>query len=169
MMPHHFAKALIPNIHPTKAEVKAHALPFLVVVIFIMTFYMMSVHIEPGWLTYLISTICLVLIALTALARVNDIPFGNTSARWQVRRLGFIMVLAACVGITIAPWIEDSGCTWPAWRAVMMHMGVLAVWMTTPNMPPWFRYISGEATEVLKVEVPNNTRVEIVRNKESGS
>lgn len=149
-------------------DLKQHVLPFTSIVVFVMSFYAASVLIPAGWTTYTISTICLLLIAVTALARVNDIPVGNISPRWQVRRLGLILVAAACVGMVFAPWVsETTECALPEWRDVMLHMGVTFTWMTTPMMPPWNRYITGHYRKV-QVEVADDVRVDIVRSNEGG-
>lgn len=146
-------------------ELRRHALPFVAIVTFVMAFYLASVTIDPGWVTWSISTFCLTLICITALARVNDIPVSNISARWQVRRLGLIMVAAACVGLAVSPWVSGEPCQWPAWREVMLSVGVMLTWMTTPMMPPWAKYITGHYRR-LEVEVADDVRVDIVRSSD---
>lgn len=155
-MPRHFLKSLVPK-PSTRPE---HVLPFLGVIAFILIFYIASVMIPAGAVTTLISLVCLSLIGLTALARLNDIPHDYTSRRWQIRRLGLILGGAACINLSVAMLTEP-----PQWREVMLYLGVWLTWFTTPNMPPWWRYISGQHRKV-EVEVPPDVVVDVKRNPE---
>lgn len=81
------------------------------------------------------------LLLITALARLNDIGKAQRSKRWWARRLGLLMVF---VGMTI--FIAAHFFTFaPYWRQVMALLslwGFTLTWMTTPGMPPWWKYIS---------------------------
>ena len=36
----------------------------------------------------------------------------------------------------------------PLWREVIFHVGLALTWITTPNMPPWWKWITRkDATE----------------------
>jgi hypothetical protein len=50
----------------------------------------------------------------------------------------------------------------------MLRVGVAATWMTTPFMPPWHRYMSGEFRKLV-VEVPEDVRVDIQRTETSSA
>lgn len=130
-------------------KVKRHGPAFLFMLVVVMMIYASSVLVKPGWLTYLLSAGAMVVIAVTALARLDDISPDQCSSRWQVRRAGLIMVGAASIGIGIEPVtilafkgmpMED----FPSWKEVMIRAGFALTWITTPHMPPWWRYISGE-------------------------
>lgn len=158
-------KSLIPRFELRWHILRLHIIPFICIVSVVMGFYYASRFVAPGWITYCLSSLSVALIGVTALARVNDIPHENTAVQWQVRRLGLVLVGAACMGLLFAPWVtrhDAVGPDWPAWREVMFRVGVLFTWMTTPAMPPWHRYISGEFKS-MRVEVPAGTQVEIVQ------
>lgn len=127
---------------------RPHIRPFCFLLSLLLTLYYASTHIPPGWLTYLLSTPALLVLAVTALARLNDIRPDQISKRWQVRRYGMVMVGAASLGLCFEPLIPwGVGITtldFPSWREVVVRWGIALVWITTPHMPPWWRYITGE-------------------------
>jgi uncharacterized membrane protein len=95
-----------------------------------------------GWLTYwLIAPPCSIIL-LTAIARVNDMSAEARSWKWHLRKLGFILSGTAAVAYLTIPFTVAAH--WPAWSSVMLAWGVATAWLTTPNMIPWWRYISGE-------------------------
>jgi hypothetical protein len=53
----------------------------------------------------------------------------------------------ATIGLLLEPLtVRSSGVTevdFPSWREVILRWGMALVWLTTPHMPPWWRYISG--------------------------
>lgn len=126
---------------------KVHVVPFVVMVGIVMILYTASATIEPGWITYGLSAGALIIVAVTALSRLNDLLPEQCSKRWQARRIGLIMAGAASVGIIVEPmlvWMQGIPMVdFPSWREVMMRWGFALVWITTPHMPPWWRYVSG--------------------------
>lgn len=104
-------------------------------------YYLVS-NIQTGWITYGTMFLPNLVILLTAIARVNDMSAESRSWRWHIRKLGFIMAGTASVAFMTAPFTMHSA--FPTWGAVMLATGVAASWLTTPNMIPWWRYISGE-------------------------
>ena len=164
-MPREFFKYMKPKLERRWSVLRLHVIPFVLIVSTILGFYYASRYIAPGWITYFASSVTLALVGLTALARVNDIEHEKTAFRWQLRRLGLVLVGTACLGLIIAPWFSTfkNGPDWPSWREVMFRMGVLFTWVTTPMMPPWHRYMSGEYRKLV-VEVPTNVEVEVVRS-----
>lgn len=133
--------------------------PFACIIVVVFTFYFASAFVQPGWVTYWMSTLPLLVIVLTAWARLNDIK--ETDLRYQARKLGLILVIAACTGLILKPWVAVQ-MDWPTWSEVMLRAGFALVWLTTPMMPPWDRYISGKFRQQV-VEVPKGVEVEIVR------
>lgn len=81
------------------------------------------------------------LILITALARLNDIKRSQNSKRWWVRRLGLLGVF-----VSMTMFIAGFFFTFaPYWRATIALAGLwgwLLTWMTTPGMPPWWKYIA---------------------------
>lgn len=117
-----------------------NTLPLVITCSVIAALYMLGVIVKPGLLTWAASVPPLGLIAVTALARVNDIKKGRTGALWQARRVGLSLTgTAACV-LLCAPLVDTSSS--PTWKGLMMYYGFALTWLTTPNMPPWWKYIS---------------------------
>lgn len=125
-----------------KSDVRANILPALTLILSILLFYWASLVFQPGAVTYVVSTVALLIIGLTALARVNDISLEQRGFRWQARRLGLVMVGAACLWLILEPLATAHH--WPTWPEIMLRWGVALTWLTTPYMPPWWRYITGE-------------------------
>lgn len=106
----------------------------------LLAMYGCMVLIKPGIFTSLLSGSILFLLAITALARVNDIEPTKTSRRWHVRRFGLVMAGTGAVALTAAPWLE--GAPYASWEDIVFQLGMLLTWMTTPHMPPWWEWIS---------------------------
>ncbi len=126
-----------------RQSIRENIMPFFYIVAAVMAFYIASVTVPSGLITYATSLVMLGVIGSTALARLNDIRQEQTQARWQMRRLGLMMVFAACLWSIIAPLSGHS--SMPTWKEVMLYSGFALTWVTTPGMPPWWRYISGDA------------------------
>ena len=80
-------------------------------------------------------------ILVTALARLNDIRRDQSSKRWWVRRMGLLMVFVAMV-LRIGGYFFTFAPYWQQVTVLLFMWGVLLTWMTTPGMPPWWKYIS---------------------------
>lgn len=94
-----------------------------------------------GWLTWGLSLPPLAVIILTALARAYDIK--DLSARGFTRKMGMILVAASAASLLVSPLLGYT-LSFPLWRQVMLYWGFALAWLTTPNMPPWWKYVSGE-------------------------
>lgn len=105
-------------------------------------FYLMNLYIKSGFVRWAITAPALLILVLTALARVNDLGKQYSGWRWQVRRLGLILAGTGAATLLLSPL--SSNPIWPSWVGSMISWGFAAAWVTTPNMPPWHRYISGE-------------------------
>lgn len=132
--------------------VRASLWPFLATMAALLGFYTMSIYVQAGWTTYFLGGVPMLIIAITALARVNDITPEQTSARWNIRRIGLILAGAGAISILCEPlmafYTPTSVPDWalldfPSWREVMLRWGVALTWMTTPHMPPYWNYITG--------------------------
>ena len=134
-MPRHFLKQF-------EGLKTLHAMQAIVATGVVGLFYWLSTVVPTGPISWLVAIPADIIIALTALARLNDMPKDQTSKRSQVRRLGFLMAGVAAVGyIGIALGGPPQ---YPPWKSVMLQWGVALAWLTTPGMPPWWRYISGD-------------------------
>ena len=120
----------------------------------VMAAYYASIHIPPGWMTYLVSSAALIIMAVTALARLDDIAPEQASKRWQSRRAGLIFTIAGVGAIGLEPLAKITShgvIDFPSWGHVLLHWGVALTWITTPNMPPWWKYMTGQASSTEKV------------------
>lgn len=89
---------------------------------------------------FIISAFSLLVIAITMLCRANDLRW-RSGIKWQARLVGFILCGALPVGI-----IGDelySG-AWPSPYESFFRLGLMFVFLTTPYLPPWWRWISGK-------------------------
>lgn len=108
---------------------------------------------------YLIALPAVVVIMLTAIARLNDVTRKQTGTRWNVRRAGFFFSAIFAIVFIAAPFTE-SGRELPVnWVTVLGIYGWAKVWLTAPGMPPWDVYISGRHRKVAAKQVPKPTLV----------
>lgn len=103
--------------------------------------YWAASSVERGWMTWALSVPPLTIIAITAMARLKDIT--AIGKRWFVRRQGMILVGAGAISLIAAPMMGYTN-AFPSWRALLLFWGVALTWLTTPNMPPWWKYINGD-------------------------
>ncbi len=115
---------------------------FALSVVALFTMFGAASFIEPGALTSALMIPPCVVLLLTAVARVNDIGPENMGWVWQVRRLGLVIAAAGAVMYMFSPWTEGGEPV--PWRAVAVAYGVALTWLTTPVLPPWWAYITGE-------------------------
>ena len=94
-----------------------------------------------GWTTYLLGMPPLVIIILTAIARAYDIK--DQSWRGFTRKMGMILIASSSLSLLMSPLLGYT-MSFPLWRNVMLYWGFALAWLTTPNMPPWWKYVSGE-------------------------
>lgn len=95
------------------------------------------------WLCFVSSTVSLVVISLTMLARANDQRFRR-GWRWQLRLVGFMLAGAAPVGIVGAEWRTEA---WPSIYEAIFRLGLACVFFTTPGQPPWHKFITKGTSE----------------------
>lgn len=114
------------------AIAKRHVLPALILFIAFAASGLLQWLVAPGALTYVAGFPALILILLTALARVNDIKDHQTSLRWQARRTFLVFAAGGAVYMLA---------TVPTWGMVLLYWGVAGTWLTTPGQPPWHQYL----------------------------
>jgi len=108
--------------------------------VIVLILYALTLSISAGWVTYLISTPALLVIGLTSLARANDIGEDATEARWDVRRFGLALTGSIALMYLVGPLFNQ----YPSWRSAILIWGVALTWLTTPGMPPWWQWVTGE-------------------------
>lgn len=89
---------------------------------------------------FVVSTVALILIALTMLCRANDLRW-RAGLKWQFRLVGFVLCGTAPIGIIGVEWHTSQ---WPSPYEAVFRVGLALVFITTPYLPPWWRWISGQ-------------------------
>lgn len=120
---------------------KAQIVPATLVVGACLSMYAASQLVGPGLLTSLLAIAALFVVMITAFARVNDLNIGLQGGRWHTRRAGLIFVGAGAAA-ALLKLLEVP----PSWNEAMLYIGFALTWLTTPNMPPWWRWIAGMET-----------------------
>lgn len=92
---------------------------------------------------YLLSLPAVVVIMLTAIARLNDVTRTQTGIRWNVRRAGLFSSAIFAIVFIAAPFTESGRELPVSWVTMLGLYGWAKVWLTTPGMPPWDVYIIG--------------------------
>jgi hypothetical protein len=126
-------------IERARLFLRDRVVPVLVALCFAAVGYMAVLRYEPGWVTFGLSCSALTIVFVTAVVRLNSIRPEDTTLSWQVRRVALIMVAGASVTVGIAPIMGPPD--WPTWGEVALRWGFALTWITTPNMPPWWRFI----------------------------
>lgn len=102
--------------------------------------YWTATSVTRGWASWALGVPALVILFITAMVRLNDIT--AIGSRWFVRRIGLILVGMSSLTLFAAPLMGYAG-AFPSWRAVLLFWGMALTWVTTPDTPPWWRYICG--------------------------
>lgn len=104
--------------------------------------YWLSTVVPSGPLTWALVVPADLIIALTTLARVNDMTQQQTGWRSQLHRISYLLAGVAAVGYL---FLELEGHPqYPPWKSVMLQWGIALNWLSAPGLPPWHRYMSGD-------------------------
>lgn len=87
----------------------------------------------------LASIISLLIVSATMLARANDLRWRK-GMHWNVRLVGFVMSGVAPFGIIGYDIVSN---TVPSLYECLFRIGIALVFVTTPYLPPWWKWISG--------------------------
>lgn len=104
--------------------------------------YFLLVCQNSGMAVWLLGLPAAAIVATTALVRGNEIPVELHSWRSHLRRAGFLFASIGAVGFVVSPFGPTG--SWPSARGLFMLWGMASTWLTTPNMPPWWDYITGK-------------------------
>ena len=95
-------------------------------------------------LWYLIAAPAWFFVLITAGARLADMGRDEWSFPDHVRRVGLTFIGTAALLMLATPFAQDG---WlyanSTWRGVLLGWGWTFVWVTSPNMPPWWDTIIG--------------------------
>lgn len=118
-----------------------HSMPMAISAMILIAVNILVSGLDRGWGSWLACLPALIIIQITAVARAYDIKEYNV--RGFIRKLGLVLAGTGAFSVMIGPF-AGSAQTFPSWYGVTLLSGFSLVWMTTPHMPPWWRYISGE-------------------------
>lgn len=143
-----FASKIGPFWNKSRDITMANRVSFVAATGAMMGFYFMNTYIKSGFVRWAVTVPALAVLAITSLARLNDLGKEFSSLRWQVRRVGLILTGMGAITFLAIPFAKNPA--YPTWIGSMVAWGFAMAWLTTPYMPPWHKYISGEAKAVTR-------------------
>lgn len=90
----------------------------------------------------IISTLALTVISVAMLGRANDLG-TEPGLFWHGRRIGLAVAGFAPWGIVLYDWLGLTSIN--LWE-VLFRVGVAIVFVTSPHMPPFWKWLTGEVT-----------------------
>lgn len=103
---------------------------------------------------FTIGAISLLIVAATMLARANDLRWRKGIV-WNARLVGFILAGVSPFGIVGYELLTRE---WPTPYEVLFRFGLMLVFVTTPYLPPWWKWISGWHDEGELVQYTDDRR-----------
>lgn len=93
---------------------------------------------------YLLAAPFWIIIAITAATRLADMGRDEWKISDHVRRAGLIGVGSFATVMLATPFAKDGWLYEPAtWRGLLASASWTMVWVTSPNMPPWWDTVLG--------------------------
>lgn len=99
--------------------------------------YALMLLLPVGWGTYFAALPAYLIVGMTSLARANDLV--EDGMMQDTRRLGF----AIMAGMALMFIFEPISGSFPRWPRVFAMWSLALVWLTTPNLPPWWEWATG--------------------------
>lgn len=137
-------------LNKTRTKAVTNKVPLIASLVTILLLYCTGALVQPGLFTWALQLPALAILGVTALARVNDIGSDRTSWIWQWRRIGLTLVGVCAAALAFAPFQAIP--EFPTWKGILLAWGFALSWISTPGMPPWWKYVSGE------VQLPKEQR-----------
>lgn len=106
-----------------------------------------------------------IVIAITCIVRAHDMREDEWDFKSVVRRIAFLLAVVASVRFT-SRWLSRPG-DYPDWGVIVGLWAWAGILFTTPGMPPWWKYIHGEAKAERRRKDDN--RAEVVGDKTTDS
>lgn len=88
---------------------------------------------------FIVSCVALFIISITMLARANDLRLKKGIVPVS-RLLGFIVTGFTPIGVVGHEWITKD---FPNFYETAFRFGLMLVFVTTPYLPPYWRFITG--------------------------
>lgn len=129
-----------------KSRTKHHIKGMAAAAVLTAAAWVFSSTFPPGLISYLVTLPASLVVIVTALARINDIGPSKVGWIWQVRRIGLALCGASAVAFVAGPWSEHA--LYPTWMGCAMMWGLALAWIASPNMPPWWEYVSRDRNTV---------------------
>lgn len=89
---------------------------------------------------FIVSSLSLLVVCVTMLARANDLRW-KPGLHWNTRLIGFVLAGFAPVGVVMH---EATTGLYPNVYETLFRVGLMLVFVTTPYLPPWWKWISGK-------------------------
>lgn len=99
--------------------------------------YALTLLLPVGWGTYFAALPAYLIVGMTSLARANDLV--EDGMMQDTRRFGF----AIMAGMALMFIFEPISGSFPRWPRVFAMWSLALVWLTTPNLPPWWEWATG--------------------------
>lgn len=120
---------------------KLHWKSMVIAALTLLFFYVFMISRSNGWFAWALSVPPSIVIIITAWCRVNDMSANNLGWHWQARKVGLALSGSGAAVIMVAPFTSTP--LFPGWEVLIVLWGVALSWFTTPNMVPWWKYITG--------------------------
>lgn len=105
-------------------------------------FYALNTFVAPGWASWLASIPALIIVFVTAIARLDTISQDKVNLNWQMKRTGFVLIASLAVVYGYIPFSNQP--LFPTWLLTGLMWGFALTWLATPNQPPWWKFVTGE-------------------------
>lgn len=127
---------------PSLSKLAPHKWAMLIAFSIVTLFYQLNSLVPPGWLSWAVTLPALLIILITAIARLDTIGQEKVSYNWQMKRMGFVLIASLALVYGLIPF--GSSGMFPTWLFSGMMWGLALTWLSTPNQPPWWRFITGD-------------------------
>ena len=105
----------------------------------LMLMWIVTQYFDRSFFEYLTGIPAAIIIAITSLVRGHDMRKDDWDYKSVIRRLAFLMAVVASVRYGTRLWTRPGD--YPDWGVVVGLWAWALTLFTTPNMPPWWKYI----------------------------
>lgn len=121
----------------------------LAVALVTLTFlYVFMTHRDQSWLAWFLAIPPCLVIIITAWCRVTDMGAQIVGWSSELRKVG--LTLAGSGGGVVLAGPFGSHPSFPTFELLALLYGLAFSWFTTPNMVPWWQYISQDPCDRTK-------------------
>lgn len=93
-------------------------------------------------LQQVLTTLALLIVSVTMLVRANDLNWRKEWI-WRFRLLGFVVSGFSPIGVILTKWFGAGAAYWQSvdFYWCVFTVGIALVFVTTPYLPPWWRWL----------------------------